>query len=325
MPAKEDHAGGHHRKTKNPRAEEWGGKALCWLWPTSPANVSSPHPTGLSAALSISFCFPSSPLVLHCKLLCLALFLSISLQTFVSVVGFTLSLITLSMVIWLRQMCSSALSVLMTPSTPKLQLSVKAFSWTLWLPGTYSTLLFARFKGILNLKIWVVFFLISLPYVVVFLMSVNGNSILILTLDSFSFSLSCPIFYLSAMMPPWILTLFLHHCHDKTPSSPGSPLLASCCHGGLHSIFHTVATDSSLLFSNTPVAVWLLSSSDPGSHVNKLHGLLSDSLGILSTISCLTSVPKSHLPRPPFYSWMQQSCSFLFHHPSIFPEGSLPK
>lgn len=195
MPAKEDHAGGHHRKTKNPRAEEWGGKALCWLWPTSPANVSSPHPTGLSAALSISLCFPSSPLVSYCKLLWLALFLSISLQTFVSVVGFTLSLITLSMVIWLRQMCSSALSVLMTPSTPKLQLSVKAFSWTLWLPGTYSTLLFARFKGILNLKIWVVFFLISLPYVVVFLMSVNGNSILILTLDSFSFSLSCPIFF----------------------------------------------------------------------------------------------------------------------------------
>lgn len=138
----------------------------------------------------------SLPLLPPCKLLWLALFLSTSLQTFVSVVGFALSLITLSLVISLRQMCSSAFSMLMTPAS-QLQLSVEAFSWTQWSPGIYSTFLFAGFIfiAILNLKLRIAFFfLISLPYLAVFLMSVNGNSILILTWNNLNFSLSCPIF-----------------------------------------------------------------------------------------------------------------------------------
>lgn len=81
--------------------------------------------SGLLAALTVLLWFPSGPLVSRCKLLWLAVFLSTSFQTFVSVVGFALSLITLSLVASLRQMCFSASSL---PMTPKLQLSVKAFS-----------------------------------------------------------------------------------------------------------------------------------------------------------------------------------------------------
>lgn len=121
----------------------------------------------------------------------------------------------------------------------------------------------------------------SLLYVAVFLISAKWQFHSYIDLEySWLFFLMSHILSLSKWCHVEFWPYSLHYCQDKSPSSPGSPLSASPCPGGLYLIPHMVATGMLLNaylshpFSKAPVATWLSFSSDPGSHVNKSQDLL---------------------------------------------------
>lgn len=165
-----------------------------------------------------------------------------------------------------QTVCFSAFSMLLTSQTTA---QCQSFLLKSVIASHLLNISFCTFCRHLNWQVWVAFIHILAPFGSAFLMSVNGNPILTLTGNVIDFSLSCPIFYLSAndviLNSDFIASVIAKLRYHRLP---GNLLSASLYPSGLQFTLHIVAAGillnacqiASLLFSKPPVASWLTSS-----------------------------------------------------------------